>query len=360
MSFFRLLWINMKRNIKNKNLVFGCIIAPLIVMTLFTKMFVSNASDHTIYLINNDKGSYGEEIIKELEKSSEVKLVSKEEGIEIVKSKKSSICYEIQEDFTEKIKNGEKPSIIENALESNNSRYMEITMLNDYINKLLLNEKLSNDLKADIDVENANEDSTVINEVNPNNRGMGDTMLINFIISFVMFCTMGIIGDISELKQQNVFKRAFSTANSKIKIIGAFLGALLIQQTIIYIFSFAIINKVNNFDSLDLLPILSLNILMLVFVSLGIGTLVTKFIKDDRVSSVVVMGFMSVTCFIGGSFMPVEFLPKGVTMLSKFTPQYWAVQSINNQRYEYALIVGLFAIAIFLAGAYNFDKSLEN
>lgn len=360
MNFFSLVWTNFKRNIKSKPLLIGCVLAPIVVTTLMTRMFSANVSKNVIYLVNNDKGSYGQLIVDNLNKNSEVKVLSKEDGVENVKNKKTEVCYEIQDDFTDKIKKGEKPEIKEYRRNNSNSRYLEVNMLDDYVNKLMLSEKMKQTLGEEVSVEDLSKSDTSINELNPNNKDLGDAMLINFVISFVLFCSMGIIAEIGDLREQNIFRRAFATGNSKRKIIGSFLTALLIQQTITYILIFILVNYINGLDSLDILPIISVNIFVLVFLSLGIGTFVTKVIKDDRLSPIIVNIVVSLTCFVGGAFLPYEMLPEGIKIFSKFTPQYWAIQSINTGKYEYALVVSLFAIVIFLAGTYNFDKSLEN
>ena len=56
---------------------------------------------------------------------------------------------------------------------------------------------------------------------------------------------------------------------------------------------------------------------------------------------------------MGGSFAPYEFLPSAVRMFSKFTPQYWAIESINTGNIYLAGIVVLFGIALFTAGTFK-------
>jgi ABC-2 type transport system permease protein len=152
--------------------------------------------------------------------------------------------------------------------------------------------------------------------------------------------------ELFELKKQNILKRSFTTANKPETIIGGVLGALFIVSSIAYSGAFLLSSYIFSSSNLKKAPVIVLNIVCLVMVALSIGVFITRIVKNENLINMVLQIIIALTCFIGGSFMPIEFLPKGITMFSKFTPQYWALQSINTGNAWLSIIVLMFSLHV--------------
>lgn len=91
-------------------------------------------------------------------------------------------------------------------------------------------------------------------------------------------------------------------------------------------------------------------------IAYGVGTLVKSRNAMSAAANVISLG----SCFLGGVFVPQEFLGEGVKGLSRFIPTYWYVKGneeisvLTNYSFENLkpliinmVIIGLFAVAIF-------------
>ena len=104
MRFLIILKSNLKRMLKNKRNVAVSFLIPLTLTLVLGYAFNKfSSSDNESIIVNNDKGSYGSEFVKEYSKSNSIKEYSKEEGTEKLKKKQISVYYEITENFTEEI-----------------------------------------------------------------------------------------------------------------------------------------------------------------------------------------------------------------------------------------------------------------
>jgi ABC-2 type transport system permease protein len=131
---------------------------------------------------------------------------------------------------------------------------------------------------------------------------------------------------------------------------------MFIFFVVVYSSTFLIESKVRGSVMLDKWPVVVVNMIFMVLVSLSLGILAARVCKNENTISIVVQMIAWVTCFVGGSFAPLELLPKTVQYFSKFTPQFWALKSIDTGNYALALIGGLFALVLFTAGTFKTRK----
>ncbi|GFZ33460.1 membrane protein [Clostridium zeae] len=356
MSFFILLKSNLKRLTKSKSTIIATIIVPFIVVLAFGFLFKSLIGvDNENIIVNSDKGSYSNEFVQEIQTNTKIKIYDKNTATEKLKKKNISVFYEMPEDFSDKIEKGEKPQIISYKLGSSSDLGNFQLNADSLINNMLLKNEFKSNGK-DINLKALNYKEANISVVGKDKANFGDAMVLNLIISFALFSSIGISMDLFHLNEQNIIVRSFTTANKPGVIIGAILGALFIISALSYSSIYILSALVNSPSMLSKAPIAILNIICLALVSLSLGILVTRVVKKENYINVVLQIIVGVTCFVGGSFMPYDFLPKSVTAFSKFTPQYWALQSINTQKPEYALIVVLFSIVLFTAGTFKVKR----
>jgi ABC-2 type transport system permease protein len=351
MKLFNLVILNLKRMGKNKLAFMLSFILPVVV--IFGMGFIMNNpanSTKNYYVVNNDKGPLGEALMEELSKDFVVKIYGREEALEKLKKKTMTEFYEIEENFTELLKRGEKPQLLVNRRESIES-FSDFEMVaNDIINKYIIAAVIEAGTGEDIDMSSLNSEEVHIKTVSTRNTGMASQMVINFLISFNLFVAIGMCYELVALKNEKTLRRAITTANRPAEIIGAIFGAQFIIVILGYTLIFFANAFINNKELLPHAPIILLNLMMTTAVALSLAVFVARIVKNEKLIIIILQIILCGSSFIGGSFMPLEFLPKGITALSRFTPQYWALESIKTVRYEYSLIVLLFAVLLFTAG----------
>lgn len=229
---------------------------------------------------------------------------------------------------------------------------------NSIINKMILREELKSS-RNDISLEALNYEKTNIKVIGRDEKTISDVIILNMTISFILFGSIGISMELFELKRQNILKRSFATSNKPKTIIRGILVALFLISSLGYSGIFLLNSFINLDSGLNKAPIIILNIIFLVLLALSLGVFITRIIKNKNLIAMVLQIIITFTCFIGGSFMPIEFLPKGIKVFSKFTPQYWALQSINTGNVWMAFIVVLFALVFFTAGTFKVRSFID-
>ena len=210
-----------------------------------------------------------------------------------------------------------------------------------------------------VSLEDLSYNKSNIEVTGKNAKTTGDIVMLNMIISFVLFGAIGITMELLGLKKQNILSRSFTTSNTSKTIIGGVLVAMFILASIGYGIVYLANLTINSLGDPSEAPVILINIAALSLVSLSLGVFVARVIKNENMLQAVLQIVISVTCFIGGSFMPIEYLPKSITVLSKFTPQYWALQSINTGNAWLSIVVILFAVVLFTAGTFKVKNFVE-
>lgn len=352
MKFIYILWSNIKRILKNKKMFISAFLIPLAVMLAFG-FILNKVDDHvTTAVVNSDKGTYGKEFIDEIKNNTDIKIYEKDDAAEMLKSKKISNFYKIPDNFSEIIKNEDKPEIICYEREKGNSAGDFQFYANSLINKMILREEMKKQ-GVNLSLKGLNSSSSKIEVSNSDKQNISDQVVMNIFISFLLYTSIAISMELLNLKGQNILKRGFTTANKPGTIIGSVLLALLIVSTVRYFLVYVINCIINSPSHLKNSPIMLLNIILLTLVSLSIGTFITRICRNPGTINIVLQIMIGVSCFVGGSFMPIEYLPSSISAFSKFTPQYWALNSINTGNAAPALMVLLFSLVFFTAGTYK-------
>jgi ABC-2 type transport system permease protein len=360
MKLINLINLNLKRMMKNKTSFLLSFILPIVVtMGIGFAMNDSPDSSRGYYMVNSDKGIYGEYLIKELSKDFTVKAYTREQGIEKLKKKIIPDFYEINEDFTESLENGQKPQLSVNRRESMQSFSDFEIQANEVINKLLISAMIESVSGEKVSLDSLDKADAAIKVVSTKSTSMASQMTINFLISFNLFVAIGMCYELVALKNEKTLRRSLTTANSPATVIGAVFGAQFIIVILGYTVIFFANAFINNRELLPQAPIIMLNLTMTTAVALSLAIFVDRIVKNEKLIVIVLQIILCGTSFIGGSFMPLEYLPKGITTLSRFTPQYWAIESIKAVRYEYSLIVLLFAVLLFTAGTVSAKSFAE-
>lgn len=356
MNFLVILRSNLKRIFKNKQFIVITFLIPLCIALLLGFVFnKGNNVEGTSLIVNSDKGSLGSEFINEIEKNNDIEVIERDAGLEKLKRKTVSVCYEIPENFSSLISKEEKPKIItykiESGIETNNFEFNSNSIINKMILRSELNSKNIKVTLADLSLNDSK-----IEVVGKENSNEDDQNILHLIISFIFFSSSVIATDLFELKRQNILERSFATGNKSSHIIGGILAAIFIFFSISFSSIFLIESFLRKSPMLDNWLVVIVNIIFMILVSLSLGIAVSRVCKSETMIIILVQIIAWITCFIGGSFAPLEFLPQTVRFFSKFTPQYWAIQSIETGNIYISGIVLLFALVLFTAGTFKSRK----
>lgn len=351
MKLMHLIKCNLKRVMKNKAMFLLSFVLPAIVvggMSVLNNK--SNLNTRTYYMVNNDSGTYGKELIEELSKDFNIRIFSGDRAMEKLKKKTLTEFYEINEDFSNSLMKGEKPQILVNRREKSNE-FSDFEMKADaLVNKLVFISRVEKSSGEKLPLASLINEEVNIKVSTESNTDMTSQLFINLFISFNLFCSIGMCYELAGLKSERTLKRSLTTGSKPRTIIGAVLGAQFIFIAAGYIVLFLVYVFINNNILLSKAPIIILNLIMTTAVALSLSVFVSRIVKDEKIIGVIMQIILCGTCFIGGAFVPIELLPKSITLISKVTPQYWALQSIKDSRPEYTLIVLLFAVVLFTAG----------
>ena len=353
MKFLIILNSNIKRMLKNKKNIISSFIVPAFIILLFAFIFSKiGITDNENALIVSDKGTSGQVFVSEMKKSTGIKIYSKDDAIEQVKKKRLPVCYEVPADFTEMISKGEKPKILSYKIDNDTEPGDFEFNANSVISKMLMQSEFKSH-GVDVSLKSLSSGVSTIKVTGQSKNSISDIIILNMLISFVFYGAIGITLELFDLKKQNILKRSFTTANKPDTIIGGVLTALFIVTALNYCAVFLITNALFPSGNLSKTPVILLNIVFITLVALSLGVFISRIIKNENLVPMVLQIVIALTCFVGGSFMPYELLPKSITMFSKFTPQYWALQSINTGNVWMSFMVLLFSIALFTAGTFK-------
>lgn len=346
-KMFIMAFINLKRMFKDKKMILGIFLAPIVVVGILCMLSQSgdkndekisnkNRSNIKIDIVNYDKGDLSKEIINLLQADPSVIVnhSTEEEAFDNIDNKNSDIAFVIPKAFTEKANTSSRDKI--KVLKLKDSPvYPQIEMVNSFIK----GDKGGKKVYMNIGV------------------------LLNFVINFIMYSMIYIIQEIHDLREWNILNRSFSTPNSGKTILGGLLLAifvlLILQFGALNLLTLIILKRPINEN------IIGSTMLFLPFsiLVLSIGLLVARVLKNSSLSSVIVNLIVVPTGVISGTFFPKAFLPEYLKKISFISPQYWisdGFQKLDSSGIASILpnvgILLLMAACFFIVGTLNFEK----
>lgn len=335
------------------------------------------------FTVFNRDGSKTGEAIKEClsEKNEYVKIEDNEEAIRVALFYRD-IYYAVivPEGYEEAIKNGEDMELMNYKVpDSAMGYYMDMT-LESYVKTLKgyvvagysideANSKAVETLKKTVDV---NLLSDVEGDKSDANLFLGvsdDKPSIYYFYQYVPYIFLAImvsgVGPIMITFGKSDIRKRVAVSSQSFKSYSAQMFFGVVTCGIALLAAFNILAMVLYADNISFAGIVSYVIITacLMVVSMGItylgGNLFSKTATMGAFSNVVSLGFS----FIGGIFVPLEFLGKTMQNVARFTPTYWYIRAndtitgiknfsdINIERF--ALFCGvqlLFAVAFFSIG----------
>lgn len=374
--------------IQSKKVFLITILMPTAIVCLVTFLLSGSKSNVSINvgIVNNDNGVEGKDLLKSLEKEDFViNKLSYEEAKTKIKKNVEGIVLVIPDDFTEKIKDGEKPLVEILKTENGNMDSSIVNQVNAYIGKKIIeNGTFDKILKSGVNIEKNKFDGDMKKASNSKYvtvsssyvahdgvQSLAGAVSSNLIVSFLMYSMMYIVMDLYALKKEKILFRSLSTPNSNSEV----LGSIFLSMFVILFMQSALLVAITKFVfniywGKSMIPAM-LVFLALDLVVLSAGIVAARWAKSEEQISPVVSLMVTLTCALGGSFMPLDQIPNFPDALKKiayFTPQNWAVSALNDVTLKNSgiydilpklFILLLFAGVFFAAGALQFRETAK-
>ncbi|WP_027624037.1 ABC transporter permease [Clostridium lundense] len=362
MKFLYMVLVNCKRYFKDIKSIAAMFMLPIIVVFLINSISGPNKSNQTnlnlkVAVINLDKGNLGTKLVERIKTTSVYS--NKEKALKDLKNYNLIALYEIPENFTEEINNNRKPSINSYKLEEGNATQIFEIQIEQKINELFKGEilKKNNIIKNESDLK----ENFVKVQYNMEKKVMpaGDFTPIVLIMFFLISFSSNITADLLNLRKERILERFCSTSNKGYQIIGSIYLSMIIAQIVMYTASF-ITMKVLFKIQFHNFGILILNIALMSMVSISLAIMVNRIFKEQGIG-VVVVNLISLIMFFlycaGDMAQSSTQISKVFITLSKFTPFYWSLQSIEKSViYPNVFVLILIALTFFSAGSIKYSN----
>ncbi|PJI07462.1 MULTISPECIES: ABC transporter permease [Clostridium] len=342
MNFFRMVFSNCIRYLKNFKNILVMFILPVILvnsMNVFSNNLVSDDSSYKTAIINLDKGYRANEFIKSL--GIRDVYHSKTEALQKLKQYKYYAVYELPQNFSESVNKGVKPTI--NSYKTKNSNAEAV-----FESKLEL--KLNNIIADNISNEkHPNSISIKYNRKIENKSYNSDTFtLLYLMLAFSMILSI----DLLRLKKDKVIERLTVTGNSTYSIMLSIYISMFIVQMILYSMAFFVISIVfrHNFSEFG---IVILNIGLMSILCIGIEIMLSRMFKTDMLISVV--GAMIALMMMFSSGISESSMGTNIIKFKKLNPFYWVIDSVEKSRiFPNAIIIVLMSVVLFTFGGFQY------
>ena len=315
---------------------------------------------------NQDKGKLGEALVSYLEKKNDIKEIPKEreELLDAMYYRNIQYVLIIPEDFTEKFLAGERDGVLEGTVvPGNNTAYLAGMEIDEFLQNLgmYIDGGYDPEQAAQQTLDTMSKESKVeFLSVSDKEEKPAAAYYFNYI-PYIFLCVMvvSLSNVLMIFNEKNLDARnrcsAMSFFKRNLQMILGSVGIMLLEYGIFMVVAWIMYpNYMGSFRG-----ILSMgNALAFMLVCLSIAFLVGRQAKDDAqlnmFANVVGLAFS----FLGGVFVPVDLMNKGIQKVAKYVPSYWYVSSNNNiwkikslskagDIYRNWLVMLAFAVAVF-------------
>lgn len=348
-----LTFVNYKRFMKKGTNIFSLLIIPLLTVIGINYTFSGDryVDSSSVAFNVGDKGQMGSEMLKELGVSKNIFINDEKSADKLLEQNDVAAVYCIPEDFSEKIKSGEKPTIESFKREKSGASSLEVQ-----IDKKV-NEKLETQILINKGlIKNANELNKKLININVDYKKspLGNTLFLTvyMVIYCIILSSTNIATEMLALRNDKVLLRTLTTANRGYEIIGSFYLAIFLAQISMSIFVIAASKFILGFQLVSL-HIIFANIILSSLFSLSAALIATRVFNNAAVVSNILTLYSAVSIilstFAQASNSNVSIIVKSI---AKLTPHYWAIDSITSSKlFPNSIIMLLMTVAMFTAGS---------
>ncbi len=287
---------------------------------------------------NRDNGKLGEALVSYLEKGNEIKEIPKEqeELLDAMYYRDIQYVLIIPEDFTEKFLAGERDEVLEGTVvPGNNTAYLAEMEIDEFLQNLGMYIDGGYDPKqaAQKTLDNMAKESKV-EFLNVEDGETKPTAAYYFdYIPYIFLCVMvvSLSGVLMIFNEKNLDARnrcsSMSFFQRNLQMILGSVGIMLLEYGVFMAVAWIMypdyMGSVRGFLSMG-------NALIFMLVCLSIAFLAGRQAKDDGQLNMIANTIGLAFSFLGGVFVPIELMNKGMQKVAKFVPSYWYVSSNND------------------------------
>lgn len=338
----------------NRVAILAIIAAPLLLTYLFS--FTGNSGKTNLYTADSDKSAYSKQLISMIKKHKDINIINISESDMTKKINDGSIAMGlvINKNFSSDLTTDKKLNmkIIQNY-ETSDSALLEQVILNEAntLKKVTADSKI---ISSSLSLSNSSVSNELLKKVTGNlkvttsdkslskgqkNEDATTTKLIGFLVMFLWFVIVQGFRTLIQEKENDTFNRILGMPTNYTKyliskIVSTYIFGLIVTAIILvagkYIFN---LNLTENFAAEGAIYAVYL------FALTGIVMIFVPFIKKQQTFTILGAVIMALTGILGGSFFSIdEIASDTMKLVSKFTPEAWAIKSITNITFNNAAL----------------------
>lgn len=343
------------------------LIMPLVMMIVFPLATNRQVQDITISIVDNDKSQYSMELVNKITSSGYFILAdyssNYSDALKSIEKGSAYIILEIEKDFEKNIvKEGSANVMISaNTVDifkgSVGASYLS-NIIYDY--SLELQEKLSfTNMGPAINIIPLNEFNQTLNYKNFMIPAIM-VMLVTMITCFLP--TLNIVSE----KEKGTMEQINVTPVNKFIFILSKLIPYLIMGIIVFTICIIIAKFLYHLDAKGGILSLYIFTLVYVFVSSGLGLIISNYSYSMQQAMFVMFFFVMILFFMSNLFTPVAYMPEWGQWIAAFNPlKYYghAVRSIYlkgavfSDMYRELIILGIFAVVLNVLAVISYKKN---
>ncbi len=336
---------------RNRLAILATISVPIILTYLFSFSQSINYKQK-LYICDLDKTVYSRELIDMIKNHKDITVInSTEDDIKKkIDAQEISLGFVIDKNFGDEplsvkalnikiLQNYEsgESALLEQIISGELSTLKKVTLDSKYISKELNSSQV--DLFTNL-LSSAKASSNVLVDDNTGQKAQDGTTvrLIGFLVMFIWFVVIQGFRTLIDEKENNTLNRLLSTPVSYnkyliSKIMATYIFGILHIIAILFAGKYLLkVSIVNNVFTVSLIFAAYL------FLLTSITMIFVLFIRKQQNFTVSTAMLIIVTGMLGGSFFPLELAPKYMQIISKFTPESWAIQSLKDVIFNNASI----------------------
>lgn len=358
MKFLNLIWVNIKKILKNRSNLLFLILVPI--GTLGFTWFVNNAEEpagntrRTRLVYESQAGEPGP-FLQRIIDAAEIEHVTQgglEEAMAELRHYRLLSVIEVPQDVEAVLAAGQKPSLNLYKVDEGNVTFAQEQAIEAEINAILREVRLS-PYTTDRDLLDADLVETVM--ATPDNTAALDELMPILMMMFFMGMVMGPISEfMSKLKKNRIFQRLLSTANSSWTIMGSMFLAFVIVQMLFFSLGFMALVALYDFTSMNI-PLAMFYLILMGILNIALSLLVTRWVRNETLVSTASFIFPAVFFFVYMiGMMPIasETVRRLFANLNLFNPFYWAASGMENGvLFPNIPVLLLIILIVFTAGS---------
>ncbi|MDE1548433.1 ABC transporter permease [Jeotgalibaca caeni] len=347
---------------KNSLLVTTIIVMPIVVN--FFVIFLNSNTDvaYGNYVIQvADEGNAWEEVIPEEFLDYVVQQEELEAQFDKLENGEIAAVYQIPEDFTSRLEEGELPEILRYTREDQPGDVLFEKRIQEVLKGLEITNVLVENGLVEENSEGVNLDAAEAKlffqtEELDSNFAVTIILLIFYILMNASF----ISGDMISFKKNNVLQRMIVSPNRDWALVTSMILAyavFLFLTNVVILF----LSKIVLGFSVSQLPLIICLLLVTCIFSLSISFALFRLFKNEGVAQFVGL-FYSVGSVMISMLAQTGAEGKVIQILSLFTPVYWVLEALDRNRFfPHVFILLLMSAVLITAGSYklkDFVKSI--